>query len=278
MSEYLGIDVAKWQGVIDWAKVKKAGVKLAILKITQKNSAIEGAFERNYAGCKAQSIPVGGYRYVYARTVTEAQKEARALVSVLKGWEMPCGVWLDMEDQSLVKCGKSTLAAVIEAERKILAAAGYTVGVYCNQYWYNSVLPSHSISLPWWIAKYGSNNGRKQSPPKIRQGQTLYGWQYTSKGRVSGVSGAVDLDAVYVAPPGMKKDSEALPTLRKGDRGEYVRYLQQLLNAKGCQLQADGIWGVQTDTAVRNFQYKAGLVVDGIVGPKTWAALMSSQK
>ena len=196
--EYLGIDVAKWQGVIDWAKVKKAGVKLAILKITQKNSAVEGGFERNYAGCKAQGIPVGGYRYVYARTVTEAQKEARALVSVLKGREMPCGVWLDMEDQSLLKCGKSTLAAVIEAERKILAAAGYMVGVYCNQYWYNSVLPSHSINLPWWIAKYGSNNGKKQSPPVIKSGQTLYAWQYTSKGRVPGISGNVDLDISFV--------------------------------------------------------------------------------
>ena len=272
--EYLGIDVAKWQGVIDWAKVRKAGVKLAILKITQKNGAIEGAFERNYAGCIAQGIPVGGYRYVYAKTVNEAQKEARALVSVLKGREMPCGVWLDMEDKSLLKCGKSTLAAVIEAERKILAAAGYMVGVYCNQYWYNSVLPSHSINLPWWIAKYGSNNGKKQSPPKIRQGQTLYGWQYTSKGGISGIHGAVDLDAVYVAPPGVKKDNATRPTLRKGDRGEYVRYLQQLLNVKGYQLQADGIWGVQTDTAVRNFQYKAGLTVDGIVGPKTWAALV----
>ena len=59
VTEYLGIDVAKWQGTIDWAKVKKAGVKLAILKVTQKNNTVESAFERNYAGCKAQNIPVG---------------------------------------------------------------------------------------------------------------------------------------------------------------------------------------------------------------------------
>ena len=274
MTEYLGIDVAKWQGTIDWTKVKKAGVKLAILKVTQKNNTVESAFDRNYAGCKDQNIPVGCYRYVYARTVSEAQKEARAIVSVLKGRPMPCGIWLDMEDSSLLKVGKSTLAAVIEAERKILAAAGYTVGVYCNQYWYNSVLPSHSINLPWWIAKFGSNNGKKQSPPVIRNGQTLYAWQYTSKGRVNGIKGAVDLDAVYVAPSQLK-DTVTMPTLRKGDRGEAVKELQRLLNKYGYLLQVDGIWGPQTDSAVRGFQYRAGLVVDGIVGPKTWGKLMS---
>ena len=274
MTDYLGIDVAKWQGNINWAKVKKAGVKLAILKVTQKNNTVEPSFERNYAGCKAQNIPVGCYRYVYARTVSEALREARSVATVLKGRDIPCGVWLDMEDQTLLRCGKSTLAAVIEAERKVLEAAGYTVGIYCNQYWYNSVLPSHSINLPWWIAKFGSNNGKKQNHPVIKSGQVLYAWQYTSKGRVNGIQGAVDLDAVYVAPPGTTKDNSTKPTLRKGDRGEAVKELQRLLNKHDHSLQVDGIWGVQTDSAVRCFQYRAGLVVDGIVGPKTWGKLM----
>ena len=59
---YFGIDCAQWQGVIDWGKVKKDGVKFAILKVTQKNNAVEKAFERNYAGCTKQGIPVGVYR------------------------------------------------------------------------------------------------------------------------------------------------------------------------------------------------------------------------
>ena len=55
---YFGIDCAQWQGVIDWEKVKKDGVKFAILKVTQKNSTVEKAFERNYAGCAKEGIPV----------------------------------------------------------------------------------------------------------------------------------------------------------------------------------------------------------------------------
>ena len=62
--------------------------------------------------------------------------------------------------------------------------------------------------------------------------------------------------------------------LRKGDRGDDVKLLQHRLNILGWQLAEDGIWGVQTDSAVRGYQYKAGLTVDGIVGAKTRAALI----
>ena len=62
--------------------------------------------------------------------------------------------------------------------------------------------------------------------------------------------------------------------LRKGDTGVAIKLLQHRLNLVGSQLTEDGIWGVQTDSAVRGYQYKAGLTVDGIVGPKTQAALI----
>ena len=62
--------------------------------------------------------------------------------------------------------------------------------------------------------------------------------------------------------------------LRKGDKGDDVKLLQHRLNILGSQLTEDGIWGVQTDSAVRGYQYKAGLTVDGIVGAKTRAALI----
>ena len=62
--------------------------------------------------------------------------------------------------------------------------------------------------------------------------------------------------------------------LRKGDRGDDVKLLQHRLNILGSQLTEDGIWGVQTDSAVRGYQYRAGLTVDGIVGAKTRAALI----
>jgi len=63
------------------------------------------------------------------------------------------------------------------------------------------------------------------------------------------------------------------PTVRRGSRGRTVEYLQQLLRKHGFVLAVDGIFGPATEKAVIEFQKKKGLVADGIVGPKTWAAL-----
>ena len=63
-------------------------------------------------------------------------------------------------------------------------------------------------------------------------------------------------------------------TLRRGSRGEEVKELQQILAKDGSTLEIDGIFGVGTQSAVRSFQKRHGLVVDGIVGPKTWAELL----
>ncbi|BAY83213.1 peptidoglycan binding domain-containing protein [Calothrix parasitica NIES-267] len=66
-----------------------------------------------------------------------------------------------------------------------------------------------------------------------------------------------------------------LPTLRFGDRGNSVRILQRLLIAKRYPITVDGDFGVLTETAVKAFQSRRGLVADGIVGPRTWRALSS---
>lgn len=70
-------------------------------------------------------------------------------------------------------------------------------------------------------------------------------------------------------------DSPAYPNLRRGDRGRPVFEAQQALAAHGVSPGVqDGIFGHFTDTAVRAFQAKRGLTVDGIIGPKTWAELV----
>lgn len=67
------------------------------------------------------------------------------------------------------------------------------------------------------------------------------------------------------------------PILRRGDRGEPVRNLQRLLANEGYDPgAADGIFGANTEAALEKFQATYGLVVDGIAGPQTWAALTGS--
>ena len=79
--------------------------------------------------------------------------------------------------------------------------------------------------------------------------------------------------ALFLTPVTQAKTGNT-DLLRKGDKGDDVKLLQHRLNLLGWQLTEDGIWGVQTDSAVRGYQYRAGLTVDGIVGAKTKAALI----
>ena len=65
------------------------------------------------------------------------------------------------------------------------------------------------------------------------------------------------------------------PLVRQGAQQHPVKTLQYLLRARGHNLTVDGIFGPQTDAAVRAFQQQRGLAVDGIVGPVTWQALVS---
>ena len=68
---------------------------------------------------------------------------------------------------------------------------------------------------------------------------------------------------------------DELSVLRRGSRGQEVLYLQYLLINEGYMLDADGIFGAQTEKAVRGFQKDNGLVEDGIVGKNTWTALLT---
>ena len=68
------------------------------------------------------------------------------------------------------------------------------------------------------------------------------------------------------------------PLVRKGNQQHPVKTLQYLLKARGHNLVVDGIFGPKTDAAVRAFQQRTGLAVDGIVGPHTWSALIITVK
>lgn len=192
-----GIDVAQWQGTIDWAKVNK---DFAILKVTKKDNSIEPKFTENYKGCIANHIPVGVYRYVYAKNTTQAKAEADAIVKILKGLKIPVGVWLDMEDASIKSLGKNNLTNIINVMGNIIKAAGFNVGIYCNRDWYLNVLDGERLSktYPFWIARYpnkdtGTFNANSYLSPKAY----AKAWQYSSKGKVNGITGDVDLDVIF---------------------------------------------------------------------------------
>lgn len=194
MAEYKGIDVSSWQGKPDWTKVKKSGVEFAILRIHQKDGS-DVSFEHNYKGCKANAIPIGGYKYSYALTSAQALEEAEDTLRVLAGRGLDFPVFYDLEWNSQRKLGSAAIEKIAETFLNRIKKAGYKVGVYCNMDWYQKVLTEKLRKYDLWIARYpADDNGTIQERLRPDIG---VGWQYSSKGKVSGITGNVDMNVFY---------------------------------------------------------------------------------
>lgn len=189
----LGIDVSSYQGKPDWKKVAKT-VKVAILRVHQKNG-IDTSFEHNYKGCVDNGIMVGVYKYSYAKTVAEAEKEADAVLNVLNKRHLDFPVFYDLEWNEQQKLGKSAITNITKAFLNKIEKAGYKTGIYCNTNWYKNILDTKTLNYDYWLAAYPYNDdGTVQERLKPSAG---IGWQYSSKGTVDGISGSVDMDFFY---------------------------------------------------------------------------------
>ena len=193
--EIKGIDVSAHQGKINWDTVANYGMDFAILRITEVGNVIDSQFENNFAGCSKHKIPVGVYKYSYASTVSEAQNEARKVVSVLNGRKIQFPVFLDLENHRQRVLGAESIHNLAEAFQEIIVAAGYKFAIYCNLDWYMNVICSHLKKYEFWIARYpGNDNGWLQERLRPDIG---VGWQYSSKAKIPGINGNVDRDVFY---------------------------------------------------------------------------------
>ena len=147
-------------------------------------------FEDNYNGAKAAGIPVGVYWYSYARTVDEARQEAEACITILRGKQFEYPIFFDVEEKATLNTGKSNCSAMIRAFCEALEKAGYWVGLYTSR----SVLSTHieddiKNRYALWVAEWGT---------KLNYSGSVGIWQYSDKGKVDGINGAVDLDEGYI--------------------------------------------------------------------------------
>ena len=193
--EIKGIDVSAWQGKIDWKTVADYGMGFAILRITEAGNVVDSQFENNLAGCNKYNIPVGVYKYSYAMTIAEIQREARKVVSTLNGRRIQFPVFLDLEYNDQRSLGSESIHKMADAFREIVEAAGYKFAIYCNVDWYENVICSHLKKYDFWIARYPANDdGWLQERLRPDFG---VGWQYSSKAKIPGISGTVDRNVFY---------------------------------------------------------------------------------
>lgn len=235
-----GIDVSEFQGKIDWAKVKKDGIEFAILRAgfgMDITSQDDKYIERNIEECERLNIPFGVYLFSYANTVEKARSEAEHTLRLIKGHKLTLGVWYDIEDTNTSgSVSKSSLTNIINTYCNTIKNAGYEAGIYANLNWLeNKIEKSVQEKWPIWVAQY--NN-------ECQYDKKYLIWQYTSSGKVDGISGNVDMNYFY------------------GELEATKPTEQPIKEEKKHRIDEDGKWGEDT---TRKAQEVFGTTVDGIV-------------
>lgn len=278
------IDVSYHNGVIDFNKVKNDGVKGVIIRAGYGKNTMDTQFINNMKGAINAGLHIGIYWFMYGSNDEDAIANAKKCVEIIKGYRdyIDLGVWSDWEYDSDVKAtGSITIARRTEFVRLFntyIESNGFAAGTYTNvDYYKNRFNMKLLTKWPVWIARYNTTLGDYD----------CLMWQYSSTGKVAGISGNVDLNEYYgtvsekpanVEPSESESECEQegykMPTIRRGSSARAVKVWQAVLGFSGKDV--DGIFGPNTEAATRDFQRNHGLVADGIVGPKTWKAGLES--
>ena len=195
------IDVSGWQGDIDWAKAKADGVEGVIIRLGygEGNNADKKA-QRNISECKRLGIPFGIYWYSYADTPALAKEEGADVVAKLKQFgvnpsDLAYPVYYDLEkwtwEGHKPPTDPNVYNNIINNWYSALQSGGYrNLGVYSYTSYLQGPLKHADIyAKTTWAAQYGARMGFDSFPTNSR------GWQYTSSGKVDGISGNVDMNA-----------------------------------------------------------------------------------
>ncbi|GGB26988.1 hypothetical protein GCM10011409_00330 [Lentibacillus populi] len=192
-----GIDVSSHQGNINWDKVKADGIKFAMIRMgigSDIESQDDARFERNVKECERVGIPWGAYLYSYALNTTQAKSEAAHALRLLKGKNPTYPIAFDMEDADHYKRNhgmpsNATLVDICHTFLDIVEDAGYYVSLYASLSWLNGKLKSSKLNrFDKWVAQWNDKCTYKGSYQM---------WQYTSSGKVNGISGRVDMNYAY---------------------------------------------------------------------------------
>ncbi len=193
----MGIDVSRWNGNIDWNAVKNSGVSYVIIRCGYRGSSqgtliVDPMFQNNIRGATDAGLKVGVYFFTQAIDKVEAVEEASMVLDLIKNYRISYPVFLDVESSGGRADGisKETRTEVCKTFCQTIQNGGYTAGIYANKTWLTEKIdPGQLGAYKIWLAQYASvptYTGRYDM------------WQYMSTGKVSGITGNVDLNLSYL--------------------------------------------------------------------------------
>ena len=196
----IGIDVSKWQGEIDFQKVKDSGcefviIRLGVMKDKDSDLVKDSTFDTNYKNAKLAGLKVGVYIYSEANNVDTAISNADYIINELNGDKLDFPVVFDWESWTYfnsMEMNLHMLNEMYDAFSNKLKGAGYDSMLYASEYYLNNVwLDLKDYTL--WVAKYSSKN------PELNEGENKFIlWQNANTGCIDGIDANVDLDIYYI--------------------------------------------------------------------------------
>ena len=190
-----GIDVSKWNGSINWQSVKNSGVDYVIIRAGYGNSTVDSQFKNYIEGAINAGLKIGVYWFSYATSAAQAKLEAQMCLNTISPYKKSINypVFFDFEYESVsyarkngVTITKSLGTQIANSFLNTVKSQGYISDIYTNKdfsshYFSDDLLNSNNL----WVAQYNSNN---------TFGRPFSMWQYSEKGSVPGIKGAVDLN------------------------------------------------------------------------------------
>lgn len=222
------IDVSVHNGIINWSKVKAAGIDGAIIRAGYGRGNIDKKFESNIKGAIDAGLKyIGVYWFSYAFTSEMARREAHYCNDAVMKYKskINLGIYYDWEYDSMdyakknnavMSRNKITEMNVIFCET--IAGLGYKAGYYLNQDYERNYININMLSkYRKWFAKYTST---KQ--------EGCYIWQYSSGGKVDGIFGNVDMNELFEAAV----TDQAEPTANTGKKKSIQQIAKEVIEGK----------------------------------------------
>lgn len=202
------MDVSRWQGCIDWDKVKASGKIDGVMLRAMGNSAegkpskpyTDPQFARNYAECQRLGIPCGVYGYFKAVNREQADKELAYFKKLLTGRSFELPVAVDIEDEVQKPLGKAALTDLTAYMLSTVESWGVYALLYTGLWFGQTYLYMGGAALkPYdvWLARYPKDQSKTKPEDKPKTAFAFGMWQYTSTARVRGVSTGVDMSHAY---------------------------------------------------------------------------------
>lgn len=187
-----GVDISQHNAYIDFKKLKNDDCKFVIIRIgwigNKNNHTLDTYFESYYQKAKENDLPVGIYVYNYCKSVVAVDSGCQWIEQHLKGKTIELPIFIDMEDSSIVSCGKENLTNQAKYFCSYFNKRGYNTGVYANKNWFTNYLDINQLlNYKIWLAEWNSNITFKYKVDL---------WQYTSHGYFEGITGRVDTNKI----------------------------------------------------------------------------------